>query len=73
MQPLWNGKTDLNDWYVRECYGFMNIVALKQNHTQKEISYFSLPIKNPDFQSAHFPKASQWERISVTTLEQRWK
>lgn len=64
MQPLWNGKPDLNDWYVRECYGFMNFRCLKHNHTQMEIIYFSLSTKNADFQSAHFPKASQWEQIT---------
>lgn len=60
-QPLWNRKADLNEWYVRERYAYMNIPALQHYLVQKEIIYLCLQTETAE---AHFSKASQWERFT---------
>lgn len=67
-------KTDLNDWCVRECHVFMNILPLKHNHAQKEIIYFGLQTKKGRLSKRTLPQSITMKMVhSVTTLEQRWK
>lgn len=51
-------EADQNDWYVRERYAYMNILALQHNLVQKEIIYLCLQTETAE---THFSKASQWE------------